>query len=134
MPGGRVAQTYPIVENRKFEFTMSQENKTKPDKIGVRHKIAQVGAVPEGRGATVQLKDGSEVALFNVGGRLHAVENFCPHKGFPLADSRLYGNTVECDLHGWRFNVENGECFTKKSCSLETYDVLIEEGWIYLVT
>ncbi len=112
---------------------MSHKNKSKPERKGIRHRIAEDGAVPVGRGATVHLKDGSEIALFNVGGRYHAIENVCPHKGFPLADSRLYGNTVECDLHGWRFNVENGECFTKKSCSLEAYEVVIEEGWIYVV-
>ncbi len=59
-------------------------------------------------------------------------ENFCPHKGFPLADSRLYGNVVECDLHGWRFDVKSGECFTKKGCPIETYKVSVEDGWIYI--
>ena len=81
-------------------------NKRKPTREGKKIKVGEVGALPEGRGATVQLKDGSEVALFNVGGEFRAIENFCPHKGFPLADSRVYGNVVECDLHGWRFDLE----------------------------
>ncbi len=51
-------------------------------------------------------------------------------KGYPLADSRLYGHIVECDLHAWRFDVRSGECFTKKSCSIESYEVMIEDGWI----
>ena len=45
----------------------------------------------------------------------------------------LYGNIVECDLHGWRFDVTTGECFTKKSCSIETYEVVIEDGWIKIL-
>ena len=94
--------------------------------------MGPVGAVPSGRGATVQLKSGAEVALFNVDDNYYAVENFCPHKGFPLADSRLYGHTVECDLHGWQFDVRSGECFTKRSCPIETYPVVIEDGWIYI--
>lgn len=104
----------------------------RPAREGRRVKVGQVGAVPPGRGATVQLKSGAEVALFNVDGEYYAVENFCPHKGFPLADSRLYGNIVECDLHGWRFDVRSGECFTKKSCPIETFTVVVEDGWIYL--
>ena len=109
------------------------ENKRKPVREGKKITVGNANAVPVGRGATVKLKDGSELALFNVGGRFYAVENFCPHKGAPLADSRLYGNVVECDLHGWRFDVSTGECFTKKNCSIESYEVLIEDGMIKII-
>jgi nitrite reductase (NADH) small subunit len=108
-------------------------NKRKPKREGKKITVGNVEAVPPGRGATVKLKDGSEVALFNVNGVFHAVENFCPHKGYPLADSRLYGNIVECDLHGWRFDVRTGECFTKKNCSIEPYEVVIEDGMIKIL-
>jgi NAD(P)H-dependent nitrite reductase small subunit len=109
------------------------ENRRKPQREGKKITVGKVEAVPAGRGATVQLKGGGEIALFNVSGNFYATENFCPHKGAPLADSRLYGNVVECDLHGWRFDVTSGECFTKKSCSIETYEVLIEDGWIKIL-
>lgn len=106
------------------------ENKHKPRRTGKQSTVGKVEDVPNRRGATVKLKDGSEVALFNVDGKFYAIENFCPHKGFPLADSRLYGNIIECDLHGYRFDVTNGTCFTKKSCSIESYEVVIEDDWI----
>jgi nitrite reductase/ring-hydroxylating ferredoxin subunit len=109
------------------------KNKRKPSREGKKINVGQAEAVPAGRSATVKLKDGTEVALFNVGGNFYAVENFCPHKGYPLADSRLYGNTVECDLHGWRFDVRNGECFTNSNCSIESYEVLIEDGMIKIL-
>ena len=109
------------------------ENKRKPKREGKKITVGKVEAVPPGRGATVKLKSGGEVALFNVGGKFYALENFCPHKGYPLADSRLYGNVVECDLHGWRFDVRSGECFTKKSCSIESYEVVIEDEMIKIL-
>ena len=109
------------------------QNKRKPKREGKLVTIGKTEAVPPGRGATVKLKDGKEVALFNVNGNFYAIENFCPHKGYPLADSRVYGNFVECDLHGWRFDVRSGECFTKKSCSLDSYEVVIEDGWIKIL-
>jgi nitrite reductase/ring-hydroxylating ferredoxin subunit len=109
------------------------ENKRKPKREGKYHTVGRAEAVPAGRGATVRLKDGSEVALFNVGGKFHAIENFCPHKAYPLADSRLYGSIVECDLHNWRFDVSTGECFTKPSCSIEAYEVTVEDGWIKIL-
>lgn len=109
------------------------ENRRKPERSGEKVTIGKVSDVPQGRGATVKLKDGGEVALFNIGGEFYAIENFCPHKGYPLADSRLYGNTVECDLHGWRFDVRSGECYTKKSCSIESYEVIVEEEMIKIL-
>jgi nitrite reductase/ring-hydroxylating ferredoxin subunit len=109
------------------------ENRRKPRREGKKITVGKVEAVPAGRGATVQLKGGGELALFNVNGNFYATENFCPHKGAPLADSRLYGNVVECDLHGWRFDVTSGECFTKKSCSIESYEVIVEDGWIKIL-
>jgi len=109
------------------------ENKHKPTRENRKVTVGRVSDVPAGRGATVKLKDGTEVALFNVNGNFHAIENFCPHKAYPLAGSRLYGNIVECDLHGWRFDVRNGKCHTKKSCSLESYEVLIEDEMIKIL-
>lgn len=110
-----------------------RKNPLKPKRQGKKVKVGKVGALPEGRGATVKLKDGSEVALFNVGGKYRAIENFCPHKGFPLADSRTYGNSVECDLHGYRFDLKTGQCFTKSSCSIDAYEVVIEDDWIKVI-
>ena len=109
------------------------ENRRKPKREGKKITVGKTEAVPAGRGATVKLKDGTQVALFNVAGSFHAIENFCPHKGYPLADSRLYGNIVECDLHGWRFDVRSGECFTRRDCSIEKYEVVIEDGWIKIL-
>jgi len=109
------------------------KNKRKPKREGRKITVGKTEDVPQGRGATVQLNDGSELALFNAGGRFYAIENFCPHKGAPLADSHLYGNIVECDLHGWRFDVRNGKCSTKKNCSIENYEVVIEDDWIKIL-
>ncbi len=109
------------------------ENKRKPKREGKKVTVGKAESVPQGRGATVKLKSGGEVALFNIGGKFHAIENFCPHKAYPLADSRLYGYEVECDLHGWRFDVRNGECFTKKGCSIESYEVVIEDEMIKIL-
>ena len=109
------------------------DNKRKPKREGKKVTVGSVDAIPQGRGATVELNDGAEDALYNVGGKFYAIENFCPHKGVPLADSRLYGHIVECDLHGWRFDVTNGECFTKKGCSIESYEVVVEDDMIKIL-
>ncbi len=58
-----------------------RENKRKPKRLGKIITVGKAESVPPGRGATVKLKDGNEVALYNVNGEFYALENFCPHKG-----------------------------------------------------
>jgi nitrite reductase (NADH) small subunit/3-phenylpropionate/trans-cinnamate dioxygenase ferredoxin subunit len=92
--------------------------------------VGRVEDVPEGRGATVELEGGRELALYHVAGSFYCIENFCPHKGAPLADGALLGHSVSCDWHGWRFDIRNGSCLNRPSEPVETYEVVIEDGWI----
>jgi len=107
-------------------------NPRKPVREGNKVTVGKAEDVPAGRGATVELLNGAELAIFNVDGKFFATENFCPHRGAPLADARLYGHIIECDWHGWRFDVRNGDCLTT-DCPIESYEVVIEDGWIKVV-
>lgn len=108
------------------------KNKRKPKRREKWVTVARADAIADGRGAAVDLKKGAQVAIFNARGTFYAIENFCPHKGRPLADSPLVdgGAAVKCEFHGWRFDLETGECLKKKSCSIESYPVAVEDGWI----
>ncbi|MDT5158928.1 MAG: nitrite reductase small subunit [Acidobacteriota bacterium] len=105
-------------------------NPKSPAREGKLVNVGRVEDLPEGRGATVELSEGKELALYKVEGRFYAVENFCPHKGAPLAEGNLEGYAVECDWHGWRFDLRSGVCLNQPSEPVETYEVVIEDGWI----
>ena len=111
-------------------FNTKFGNLKRPQREGILVTVGRVEDVPSGRGATVELNNGTELALYNVGGEFFAMENFCPHKGAPLADGQLCGHTVECDWHGWRFDVRTGQCLTRAGSSIESYEVITEDGWI----
>src|ERR1700739_3525972 len=49
-----------------------------------------------------------EIAIFNLNGCFHTIENACPHKGGPLCDGIVTGTSVVCPLHGRRFDLETG--------------------------
>ncbi|MGH9777511.1 MAG: Rieske (2Fe-2S) protein [Candidatus Acidiferrales bacterium] len=51
---------------------------------------------------------GQNLALFNVGGNYHAIENTCPHRGGPLAEGPVAGEVVTCPWHGSTFNIKTG--------------------------
>ena len=42
-------------------------------------------------------------------GKLHALENACPHKGVELDRGEVQGSNLACPYHGWEFNGE-GKC------------------------
>lgn len=74
--------------------------------------VARVGEIPPGGVKIVRL-DEVEVAVFNVDGTYHAIEDVCTHDGGPLAEGPLEGHVVECPRHGARFDVRTGAvlCF-----------------------
>ncbi len=82
-----------------------------------------------GRCIAVDLGDGTELALFNVGGEFYAIDGYCPHRGAPLSEGYVYGEVVECALHGWQFDVRNGECLTVPE-KVRTYEVFVEDGLV----
>ena len=112
--------------------SLSEELRTE-ERTGQAVTVGRIEDLPPGRGATVELPDGSELALFNVDGKFYATENFCPHKGAPLAEGSLCGHTIQCDWHGWQFDVRTGRCLTTTSGDIEAFEVSIEDGWIRVV-
>ena len=53
--------------------------------------------------------NGKEIAIFNVGGSFHAIDNTCTHVGGPLCEGELTGTEVTCPWHGGVFDVTTGE-------------------------
>jgi nitrite reductase (NADH) small subunit len=70
-------------------------------------KVAQTSDLSPGTGKVVQA-DGRNIALFNVEGTFFAIDNTCTHRGGPLGEGELSGDTVECPWHRAHFNVKTG--------------------------
>jgi 3-phenylpropionate/trans-cinnamate dioxygenase ferredoxin subunit len=49
-----------------------------------------------------------DVAVIKVGEQVFAIEDVCSHAEFPLSDGEVSGCTVECELHGSRFDLRTG--------------------------
>lgn len=75
-------------------------------------KVAAVSELPPG-GKKLADVDGRAIALFNVGGSFHAIDDVCTHDGGPLAEGELQGCEIQCPRHGARFDVRTGKalCF-----------------------
>ena len=89
-------------------------------------KACAVSDVAPGTGKTVTV-NGKDVALFNVEGAFHAIDNECPHRGGPLGEGELEGCIVTCPWHAWQYDVTNGESITD-DLTVVRYDVKVEGG------
>src|ERR1041385_6786288 len=95
-------------------------------------KVADIGDVPVGEAKAIRLPEGRSVALFNVGARIYATDNQCPHMGYPLTRGAVRNGILTCDWHGRSFDLEGGGCFNRECDDLETFPVEVrgQEIWI----
>lgn len=95
--------------------------------------IVRYADLPLREGRVVALGD-QEIAVFNLGDRVLAVENRCPHRSGPLADGIVTGNTIVCPLHAWKFSLESGKGVNALSAErcVETFRTRIENGIVSL--
>jgi nitrite reductase/ring-hydroxylating ferredoxin subunit len=89
-------------------------------------KVATLSALPPGAGRQVHVED-RVVAIFNVGGTIHAIGGSCTHRGGPLGEGRLDGSIVACPWHGSRFDVTTGAVLSPPAArNAELYRVSVD--------
>jgi nitrite reductase/ring-hydroxylating ferredoxin subunit len=81
--------------------------------------------VKSGQGIVVEV-NGKTLAVFNVDGAFHAIDNTCIHRGGPLGEGDLEGSVVTCPWHGWQYDVTTGACVANPSAKVERYEVQVE--------
>lgn len=72
------------------------------------------------------------VAVFNVGGRLYGIESDCKHMRASLSTGEVKDGQIKCKWHGWRYDLESGECLTVSKTRLKTYAVTVEDDVIFV--
>lgn len=71
-------------------------------------KIAEIADIPPGAGRAFKV-GGRSIAVFNVEGKLYAIDDSCPHQGSSLAMGSLDGCVVTCRSHGMKVNLTPGQ-------------------------
>jgi nitrite reductase (NADH) large subunit len=101
-------------------------------------KAGRVETFPRDGGMAID-KEGVQVAVFHHGAtdRWYATQNMCPHREEMVLARGLLGEKggtpkVACPLHKKQFSLESGECLTGEDLSIETFDVKVEDGFVYV--
>lgn len=114
--------------------------------------VADVDELHPGDRKIVDAGDTS-VGVFNVDGTFYALRNQCAHQGGPVCTGKLQGKIVAeftepgervrdqfdddtpviaCPWHGYEYEVETGTHVGTDSCSIPTYEVIVEGEKVYV--
>ena len=78
-------------------------------------------------GMVAEVDGGGKVfCLANLDGELHALNDICPHRGGPLGQGWLEGDSVGCPWHAWSFNLRTGMATQGGKQQVRVYPVKVE--------
>jgi nitrite reductase (NADH) small subunit len=70
-------------------------------------KVAKTSDIAPGEGKLVDV-GARRIAIFNIEGTYHAIDDTCTHRGGPLSEGMVVGTEVTCPWHGAVFDVTTG--------------------------
>ena len=82
------------------------------------------------KGVVLVEGDGVTIAVFADGDRIAAVDNRCPHMGFPLHRGSLDDGILTCHWHHARFDVASGCAFDLFADDVPSYEVRVADGQV----
>ncbi len=71
-------------------------------------KVADTKEIQPGTAKLVEVA-GRKIALFNVDGQFYALDDTCTHRGGPLSEGSMEGDSVTCPWHGATFDIKTGQ-------------------------
>src|SRR5688500_6415100 len=97
-------------------------------------RLVRVARLDEVRevGCRVVGVEGRTLALFSQGDRVYAVENRCPHMGFPLHRGSVRDGILTCHWHHARFDLATGGTFDPWADDVRAFPVEIRDGDVWI--
>ena len=84
------------------------------------------------QGREIVAPSGKSVVLFHHEGDVYAVDNRCPHMGFPLSEGTIEDGILTCHWHHARFELSCGDTFDIWADDVQTYPTRVEDGDVFI--
>ena len=84
------------------------------------------------RGCMVVTGGGHAIAVFHHEGEVYAVDNRCPHMGFPLDRGSVKDGILTCHWHHARFDLSSGGTFNPFADDVRSFPVSLVEGEVWI--
>ena len=96
------------------------------------HPVCSVTDIPPGTAHRVEV-EGLPIAVVNTEGQWFAVSDICSHADVSLAEGEVDGCTLECWLHGSRFDLRTGQPSGPPATTpVPTYPVHVEGDAVFV--
>ena len=82
---------------------------------------------PEAAPVLRKAPGGHRYACVRAGAGVEAIDDRCPHQGYPLSQGRVQGGVLTCEWHNWKFELATGAC-TFGGEPVRRYPTRIEDG------
>ena len=86
----------------------------------------------QGKGCITVHPNGKTLALFLYRDRVYALDNRCPHMGFPLDKGSVEDGILSCHWHHARFDLASGGAFDLWADDIDSFPVEVRNGEIYV--
>jgi nitrite reductase/ring-hydroxylating ferredoxin subunit len=95
------------------------------------HRAASLAEL-EGAGVKPVSLDGRTLVLWRSDGQIFALDNRCPHMGFPLDRGTCAGGILTCHWHSARFDLRTGGTFDQFADDVQVFPVELrgDEVWV----
>ena len=98
----------------------------------VYHQLCPADTFGEGDGKPFHV-DGTHLAVFKYQDKFYAVDNRCPHMGYPMSEGSVRDGVLICHWHHWEFDLKSGGCFLEFGDDLKAFPVQIrDDGYLYV--
>ena len=95
--------------------------------------ICRVDDIPVLGSRRVARPQGMDVAVFRSSeDKVFALLDRCPHKGGPLSQGIVFGETVACPLHNWTIGLADGCARAPDEGCTPSFTCRIDGGQVYL--
>ena len=98
----------------------------------VYHRLCPADAFGDSDGKPFHV-DGTHLAVFKYDDKFYAVDNRCPHMGYPMSEGSVRDGVLICHWHHWEFDLKSGGCFLEFGDDLKAFPVTIrDDGYLYV--
>lgn len=99
------------------------------------HRICALDDLPVQGSRVVErgAADGGNIAVFRTASdRVFALRDRCPHRGGPLSQGIVFGESVACPLHNWTIGLASGAALAPDDGHTACFAVRVVEGMVYV--
>lgn len=104
--------------------------------MSVPTRIDLCGTADVAPGSAMKVETaGLVLAVFNLDGEFHVIDDNCTHGPGSLSEGFIEGDVIECPFHNGQFNIKTGAVVSPPCMvPIKTYKTVVENGRVLIET